>query len=76
MLTTTVVHAEIKFISIYECATCAACKSGTTAHSSFRVNSLESLITVVQNLTQRSHDMPVGWASYAGGVFKYERCKT
>lgn len=66
---TTRVVASVKFLSLYECATCGRMAQGGTQGAEFDVATFDELKARLDNVRQRAHSMPTGWASY-GDKFK------
>lgn len=63
---------NIKFLMNYVCA-CGYTETGTTARTDYD-GPLEGLISHMQRIRQTGTHMPVGWASYLGGVLKCPTC--
>ena len=66
-LLVTDVTAPIKYRTLYTCVRCGKQEKGTTAK--IEVGSVVDLIEFLVRPPQRSHDMPVGWASHHGEGF-------
>jgi hypothetical protein len=58
------VVATIRYISIYTCDDCGRHQNGTTAE--VQLDTVSCIKSFIDNPPQRSHDMPVGWASHYG----------
>lgn len=58
------ISAPIRYITVYRCDACGREQNGATA--SVQLDSLSAIQAFLDNPPQRSHDMPVGWASHYG----------
>ena len=54
--------ANINYRTLYRCAACGKKEQGTTA--SISLESVDAIRAFITSPPQRSHDMPVGWASH------------
>lgn len=61
------IAASIRYITDYRCTACGRVQSGTTAWLS--LDSTSDIRDFLDNPPQRSHDMPVGWASHLDSGF-------
>ncbi len=66
-VTITRMSATIRYITSYRCTACGREENGTT--TSVELSSVPQLERFISHTPQRSHDMPVGWASHLDSGF-------
>jgi hypothetical protein len=65
-------RASISYRTLYACVRCGRMEAGTTAEKN--LSSVGELQEFLEAPPQRSHDMPVGWASHHGEGFCCPDC--
>jgi DNA-directed RNA polymerase subunit RPC12/RpoP len=80
MVKTSVISAEIRFKTIYVCATCGGSAIGDTVTAEIKTETADEFKDEIERAInkQMAHYMPVGWASFYGkhaNEYKCPDCK-